>query len=822
MVQIQPDAIKQAPTTPGSTGVEKAIARLGDGVLAHPANGALRDRLRTGDLKPDDLQRQLLRVVFRMLFLLVAESRGLLLTTNTTPEARQLCRVFDSLKRLRRLARDRQGGDHGDLWQTLLVTMSALDTGDDDAERTTREALGPTLLGSALWSQREIADVSSASVDNANLLEAVRCLAFVRDEAGVLRQVDYQNLGTEEWGPVYESLLELRADADPDERTFSLVTATGSHRKATGSYYTPTGLVENLLDWTLDPAINSALSADDPENALLDLKILDPACGSGYFLTAAARRVGSALAGLRSTHPNPPDEETEFAVREVVEKCIFGVDIDPIAVELCKVALWLCSRSKDLPASNLRCGNSLLGLTPKLLAEGDFNETDVAQAEDDEFGANTWERQNEYRWFHWHLEFPDVFEGDQANPSTGWFGGFDVIVGNPPFLNQLETTTAQSKKLAAFLKRRYPGVAKGYTDTAVIFAELSSQLVRPDGGRVGLVQPASILASADAIGARRALADRGTLETLWVAGERVFDASVLTCAVVFRNGAKHAIQEVRRFKGLDFYKLAPLSVGTDEIRDMDTWAPLIADGFGIPRVDLDQSRTMGEVLAATADFRDQYYGLAAFVEEADGRVPDGVSSAALVTTGLIDPANLLWGKRPTKFNKTNYNAPVVDLNRLRADGDLGDWAASRLVPKLLLATQTRVIEVVVDQSGVLLPSVPVITVTTHDISLWHAAAAVMSPPITAWAPARYMGAALSIDALKLSASQVHGLPLPPASAAWDRTARLIRDAGNSTSPERHREKLVEAGALMCDAYGILEADELMTWWRNRLPKERSL
>ena len=87
--------------------------------------------------------------------------------------------------------------------------------------------------------------------------------------------------------------------------------------------------------------------------------------------------------------------------------------------------------------------------------------------------------------------------------ATGWLGGFDVVIGNPPFLNQLETTTAQSKELATFLKRRYPGVAKGYADTAVIFAELSSQVVRADGGRFGLVQPASILASADTNGARQ-------------------------------------------------------------------------------------------------------------------------------------------------------------------------------------------------------------------------------------------------------------------------------------------------------------------------------
>ena len=231
---------------------------------------------------------------------------------------------------------------------------------------------------------------------------------------------------------------------------------------------------------------------------------------------------------------------------------------------------------------------------------------------------------------------------------------------------------------------------------------------------------------------------------------------------------------------------------------------------GIPRVNLDESQTMGAVLSATADFRDQYYGLVGFVEDANGRVPDGVSTAALITTGLIDPAELHWGNRSTKFNKTDYTAPLVDLNRLRSESELGDWAANRLVPKLLLATQTRVIEVVVDEAGVLLPSVPVITVTTHGISLWHTAAALMSPPITAWAAARYMGVALNIDALKLSASQVLSLPLPARSVTWDTAAALIRDAsGASSSQKRTRIRYKRQGSLMCDAYRVSDADQLM-------------
>ncbi|MCY4492325.1 MAG: hypothetical protein OXB92_00525 [Acidimicrobiaceae bacterium] len=129
-----------------------------------------------------------------------------------------------------------------------------------------------------------------------------------------------------------------------------------------------------------------------------------------------------------------------------------------------------------------------------------------------------------------------------------------------------------------------------------------------------------------------------------------------------------------------------------------------------------------------------------------------------------------------------------------------------------------------DEAGVLLPSVPVITITTDGISLWQAAAALMSPPITAWAAARYMGAAMSIDAVKLSASQVQNLPLPARSVTWDTAAAMVRQAGRVPSSQQRTHMLQVAGLLMCDAYGATDADQLKAWWRGRFSrtnKERS-
>ena len=265
-------------------GVEQAIIRLGTGVLRHPANTALRARLRTGDITSQDFQRQLLRVVYRMLFVLVAESRGLLASPNATEAAKDCYRRFYSMQRLRDLSRKRRVGAHSDLWQGLNTTIAALDVGDDTTQQAARNALGLAPLGSLLWSQTRTADLNGARISNTYLLDAVRSLTFVHDDdAKGLRPVDYQNLGTEELGSVYESLLELHAVSDPDTRAFTLAVATGSERKTTGSYYTPPDLISRLLDSALDPLIEQAARQPDPQRTLLELRVLDPACGSGTF-----------------------------------------------------------------------------------------------------------------------------------------------------------------------------------------------------------------------------------------------------------------------------------------------------------------------------------------------------------------------------------------------------------------------------------------------------------------------------------------------------------------------------------------------------------
>ena len=356
-------------------GVERAIVALGCGVLEHPSNHTLRARLCGEELAPGELHRQLLRAVYRLLFLLVAEARDLLHPAGVDVETRRRYELHYSVARLRRLAERRQGGAHSDLWAGLGVTMTALDVGDTDAQRNARAALGITSLGGFLWSSADAPDLASVQIANARLLEAIRNLALVRDdEARLWRQVDYRNLGTEELGSVYESLLELHPKIDPNDRTFGFERAAGSERKTTGSYYTPSALISRLIDESLDPVIDAAAAKADPEKALLALRVLDPACGSGHFLIAAAHRIAFRLARIREGGTEPSTKMLRAALREVVSRCLYGIDINPMAVELCKVSLWLEANVPGRPLGfldhHIACGNSLFGTTPKLLANG--------------------------------------------------------------------------------------------------------------------------------------------------------------------------------------------------------------------------------------------------------------------------------------------------------------------------------------------------------------------------------------------------------------------------------------------------------------------
>lgn len=577
-------------------GVEQCILRLANGFLRHPASDALRRRVApdcadNDRITAEDFYRQLLRLVYRFLFLLVSEDRGLL---STDP----LYREHYGVARLRRLLDNRAAfTEHDDLWQSLRVLWYLLNNDTRQPlfnDQPMAAALGLPVLNGELFAGQPL---DSALISNFDLLDAFFYLAKYEAARGASWQrVNYSALDVEELGSVYESLLDFHPAVQRDAAgrlTFDLV--FGSERKSTGSYYTPPELVGELIKSALEPVLADRLKASPkaPEKAILSIRVCDPACGSGHFLLAAARRLGKELARVRTGEDEPAPERVREAIRDVVSHCIYGVDKNPLAVDLCRVALWLESHTASKPLTfldhRIRPGDSLIGVFSLDVLrdgipdeafkplEGDEKEfsrqlarqnreerADQARGQarfqwqarpalsdftqrsreldaitDDSPGDirrkreqyeqnhadPAWRRQREacdlytaaffqplrrgshvvtsgvladhlvgrgdaqlvasaralaerQQFFHWPLWFPEVLTE----------GGFDVVLGNPPWGQK---TIAADDRTKHFVTTAFPSAA-GIFDVFRPFLELGIRACRP-GGTVGFVLPDIVL-----------------------------------------------------------------------------------------------------------------------------------------------------------------------------------------------------------------------------------------------------------------------------------------------------------------------------------------
>lgn len=375
-------------------GVEQCIEILANGFLGHPANGELRRRiaLTAGNerLTPDEVYRQLLRLVYRFLFLLVSEDRGLL---SSAP----IYRGHYGVARLRALV-DRRAAytEHDDLWQSLRVLWLVL-TRDDQPMAA---ALRLPVLNGELFARQAL---DESTISNRELLRAFRCLAWYQESTSAPpRRVNYAALDVEELGSVYESLLEFHPVIEPGpsgKPAFRL--HFGSERKTTGSYYTPPQLVAEVVRSTLEPVIADRLAKQPKARAkgLLAIRVCDPACGSGHFLLAAARCLGKELARVQTGGEEPAPEHVRAAIREIVSHCIYGVDKNPLAVDLCRVALWIESHHPDKPLTfldhRIRCGDSLVGVFDlEVLKDGIPDKAFEPLEGDDPAVARKWARCN--------------------------------------------------------------------------------------------------------------------------------------------------------------------------------------------------------------------------------------------------------------------------------------------------------------------------------------------------------------------------------------------------------------------------------------------
>lgn len=517
--------------------VMKAIEALGNGFLSADREGRLLEALQSSHTAARDFYQALLRIVYRMLFLLFIESRQDWIHP-ADPSLEPVWQDSYSITRLRELAEesDYSRAQGEDLWEQIKITSRIVREGSKE--------FGISPYGGELFDDKRLWLLADMPLANSDLLSAVRLLTMFERDRQIYR-VNFRTLDIEALGSVYESLLEVEPVITPDNR-FQL--GAGTERKSTGSYYTPGALVANLVSSALDPVIEDRLQGKtyraEKEEALLSIKVVDPACGSGAFLVQAMDRLAEKLVEIRLEGEEPSDLDIREARRDVVRHCIHGVDLNPLAVDLCRFVLWINVAHPHFPLSYLepliKCGNSLVGVPlpsqwssascawPEAIpdeafepvfgddkaaarsakrrnaaerpgqetleaglagvpgrlvdyysnfrASGDRTIDDIMRAQhlyetyltSDEYrsqklAADLWcaaffwkyepnqsfvpthqwfrrarlapntlpeelvERVNELahrnRFFHWHLEFPDVFES----------GGFDCVLGNPPW-----------------------------------------------------------------------------------------------------------------------------------------------------------------------------------------------------------------------------------------------------------------------------------------------------------------------------------------------------------------------------------------------------
>ncbi len=393
--------------------VKGAIKNLANGFINHPNNAALRDAVAAGNINTDEYYRHQLRIIYRLLFLFVIEERNIVYADSKTPETKRFNHIYFnyySLLRLRKLAKKLlppEANRHYDLWQSLVSTFSLFEK-KDIGEKLGIMSLQGDLFGYHAISNNQY-DLHQCYLSNAVLLNIIKSLSYFENDNGVLIAVNYGGLDVEEFGSVYEGLLELKLEFNKVEGSDNY--SVNWQRQAGGrefqSHYTPEELVQPLIKHSLEYLIEDILllytqkkvNKENTIKALLKLKVCDVACGSGHILLSAARRIALAVARVLTDEEQPNPLSIRKAMKDVVRNCIYGVDKNPLAVELCKIALWLEAYNPGEPLNfldhHIKCGDAIVGLAHRSeLEKGIADEAFKTLAVDDKDIAKTWRDKN--------------------------------------------------------------------------------------------------------------------------------------------------------------------------------------------------------------------------------------------------------------------------------------------------------------------------------------------------------------------------------------------------------------------------------------------
>lgn len=615
-------------------------------------------------------------------------------------------------------------------------------------------------LGRSPQSELELESVASAaeSVHASGMSEDLDSIAAIDAEFAAIARAN---------SPGTTNAVELAAEvADgewPGSRPDLLVLLyesmlSGERRRSGGVHYTPRRLAEFHADFVIDHLVGAhGLTWLGPGS------IVDPACGSGAYLLAAARAL------LRHGADPVP-----------VLASLSGWDIDADALDVCELVLMMMLASDKATEE-----------TVPLLRHGDF------------------------------LARPDGVDSPWA------------VLGNPPFLGQLKRATSTAVDTARTRAVRLGLKIQPYSDVAALFLVDCVQWVRP-GGVVSLLQPQSVLSARDAESARRAVAGIARPAYFWVDESPQFGAAVHVWCAPFVRSANSAPNSVDDDAGSSAADAVPVQTGIgDDAEDRGvvdwaalstspTWGGVVASARQVPPLDLGSTATLDGRVSATAGFRDEFYAVAAHTVEAPHTTSAPVRWRT-ITSGSVDPGVDRWGDRQTRLAGTVFVRPILDRDALRrsetpAAARVGRWVDRLSVPKVLVATQTRVIEACADLDGGAVPVTPVIAAIPVGIGVGQLLCALLSPAATVWAHRRTGGAGMSAGALRLRADDLAQVPVPIDADSWravgewtESMIEALPGSGMGLSPATLRELARRMQAIQ--GFG----DDVLQWWASRAP-----
>ncbi len=626
------------------------------------------------DTVPPDQRANVLQLsaswLFRCVVLQIADKKGLLqghvdttvlptTTAITSVNVSVLCQGIRSLSCSMYAGSEEVGAHPHDFWQPTVLD----ELGCDEQNQALREALSTLVMSTQIFNGDSI---------------------------------DFAQLPLETLGALHEHLLQRQLDKN------RLVFV--NQRKKSGTHFTPMSVATQLVQQSLDLYFQ-----DNPTMNWQDLRICDPAMGCGAFLLAVLR----VLSSYNLSQCGLSEQQRK---QYVVESILHGVDIHPRAVDIAIVTLWLEVEDPALSTRNwgarFRVGNSLIGYTPQELGLDAFKNhsaqlvadvlrfrfqtyCEIADAQlTDAKQRNQWKahakieqhilegtavvsvKPLEKQPFHWTLEFPAVFAR----------GGFDFVIGNPPFVNAIRGHVSSWDK--AFYRHRFTMV-QGAADLAYYFVELSTHLIKPTG-LISFVLPKVTLGAT----AMQTVRQRWTPRSIhFPAKNSLFaDANVQVVLLILSTVGPTRITNTAHPSSTD-WKMVSTEHRFQWAHLADNWWTTFWFAIrDLPAVDASTCLPLRETgfEVASGLITNEFY-------EVDIEESQTGTNLKLLTSGGIDANEQFWGRHPQKFRKQTYLHPRLSEDGMSAS-ILRKFKRSRR-PKIIIANQTKHVEAYLDTLG---------------------------------------------------------------------------------------------------------------------------